>query len=150
MTGTALGQSKQPGWQNTEPSQDACSRAEGDAQAALSADRAPKRLMPKAAEQELPLRSAPRSTPLPEPAQEASATTIGLQDMMTLLMPPELQITGHIVPSQELTRPRNAQGAVRTGSAAAGAGQPSRLRIHHQGKAHLLAQQQANSCWVGL
>ena len=122
MTGTALGQSQQPSQQSSEPPQDACSRTEGDAQDAESADRALKRLMPKAAEQGSLLRSAPPSTPLPEPAQEAPAATMGLQDIMAMLMPPELHTTSHIVPSQQLNLPRNAHGAVRIGSVAAGAG----------------------------
>ena len=61
---------------------------------------------------------------LPEPAQKAPAATLGLQDMLDLLLLPMSHATDENVPSQQLSRPENASGALRTGSAAAGAKQP--------------------------
>ena len=119
-TDAALGRPQQAGQQSAALQQRACSCAEGGARAALSADRAPECVTPEAAEQGLPLFSAPLP-PLLELAQEAPAATSRLQDMPGLLLPPELQTTGHSVPSR--FRFRNASGAGQTGSAAAGAGQ---------------------------
>ena len=118
ITDTVLGHPQQPSQLSAAPSQDACSRAEGGAQAALSADREPECLTPEAAAPGLLLRSAPAS-PLPQLAQEAPAATLGLQDMMALLMPPVLQSAGHKVPSQQLPRPSSASGQVQTGLVAA-------------------------------
>ena len=117
-TDTVLGHLQQSSQLRAEPAQDAFSHAEGAAQAALSADIAPECLTPKAAEQGLLLGSAPLS-PLPAPAQEVPAITLGLQDMMALLLPPALHAAGLHAPSQELLWPRNASGAVPTDSAAA-------------------------------
>ena len=116
-TDTVLGQPQQP----NQLSLDVCICAEKGAQAALAADRSPECLTPEAPEQGLLLRSAPLS-PLPEPAQEAPAATSGLQDRLDLLPPPTLHTVGHLVPSQQLSRPRNASGALQTGSASAVAG----------------------------
>ena len=122
-----LGHAQQPSQQTAEPPQDACGLAEGGAQAALSVDKAHKCLTPDAAEQGLLVRLAPLSL-LPQPAQEAPASTSGLQDMMDLPLPPVLRTTDHSVSSQWLSQPRYASGAVRTGSASAGAGQSGRER----------------------
>ena len=123
---TVLGHLQQPSQQSTdEPAQDACTCAERGTQAALSADRAPEYLTPEAAEQGLLMRSAPLS-PLPEPPLGASAIPPELQDIMDLLLPPVLHTIGHNVPSQDLSRPRNASRATQSpGSAAAGTQQLS-------------------------
>ena len=120
-TDNVLGRPQQPSQHCAEPAQDACSCAEGGAQAALSANRAPECVAPKRAEQGLLLRSPPLS-PLQEPAQEAPAATSGLQDRLGLLLPPVLHAAGYDVPSQQLSQPRNASQTMRTGSAAAAAG----------------------------
>ena len=117
-TDTVLGHLQQPSQLCDEPAQNAFSYTEGGARAALFADRAPECLTPEAAEPELLPGSAPLS-PLPE----APATTLGLPDMMALLLPPVLHAAGQSVPSQDLFWPGNASGKVRTGSAAADAGQ---------------------------
>ena len=121
-TDTVQGHLQQSSQLRAEPAQDAFSHAEGAAQAAPSADIAPECLTPEAAEQRLLLGSAPLS-PLPEAAQEAPATTLGLQDMMALLLPPASHAAGQDAPSQELLWPRNASGAVQTDPAAADARQ---------------------------
>ena len=125
LADTVLGNLQQPSQLSTEPAQDACSSAEGGAQAALSADRAPECITPEAAEQGLLMRSAPLSPlQLQEPAQEAPAATLGMQDMLDLLLPPVLHTNGHNVPPQKLSRPRKAsRAALSSAPAAAGAEQ---------------------------
>ena len=122
MTGTVPGHIQQPSQHSAEPSQDACSSAEGRAQAALPAARAPKRPTPDAAEQGLLLRSAIRS-PLPEEAQEAPAAPSGLHDVLGLLPPPASHATGLTTSAQQLPRPTNASRTVQSVFAAAGAKQ---------------------------
>ena len=63
--------------------------------------------------------SAPPSLLLDQP-QEAPAASSGPQDMLDLLLPPVLHAAAS---SQQLSQPSQASGAVRTGSAAAGARQ---------------------------
>ena len=101
---SVLGHLQQPSQRCAEPSEDACSCAEGGARAALAADRTPECVTPEPAEHGLLLRLAPLS-PLPEPAQEAPAAASGLQDMLGLLLPPVLRTAGHNVPSQQLSQP---------------------------------------------
>ena len=144
MTDTVLGiHPQQPSQQIAEPSQNACSCAEGGAQAAMSADRATECLTPEAAEMGLLPHSAPPSSPLPEPAQEAPAATTGQQDM---LLRPVSPAAGHTAAPQQLPRPTTASGAVHSVSAAAGAGQPGAQQQLGEPLAHSL-QPDLQSPW---